>query len=362
MADDDVSPSALGRGTETVTLGIEVREVRARPESLDELRAYYANDPEGRWEISHERGQLMTRLKALYGSDFRARLEGSDKYRLLADETRALRDQGAAADEIQRHLFDRGGELRAPAAASLLLAQHDLGRGGDEEPPQVGRHVEVRLLVDGDDVISRIWDGDWLDPDELIGVSSPLTPGPRPREVALLQCGCGLVECGALMVRIRREGDVVTWDGFRDAVGLDYEEGRPHPGEFRFAADQYLAELERAHRERDWEWPERTCARRVGEILAGRRSELSARGLELTWAQAGSEDPASYDKHRFTSGTWSSAGVSVSLIQGDRQYVLGFPGAVDDPEVRAREICEQILATSSTEWPVTLATPVLRSE
>jgi hypothetical protein len=132
-------------------------------------------------------------------------------------------------------------------------------------PPEAStwNQVELCFLVDGRDIIRSVFDpGPAADPDEVLGPNSPLLPGDRPHEVRLAEASCTEYCCGALYVRIRREGDEVVWDQWRnpDAEDVDL-------AVLRFDAQQYQAELARADADRRWEWPGRTVARLLRQAL-----------------------------------------------------------------------------------------------
>jgi len=128
---------------------------------------------------------------------------------------------------------------------------------------------EVRLLVDGIDVIGR--SGTGMDPDTLLprGLSAT-APGHR---VVLVCCGCGDVGCGSASAVIRRAGDVVTWKDWETDLALDLPT-------YRFAADQYDEAVARADRDRGWEPSHRTAARHARALLdPGTIDLLRASGL-----------------------------------------------------------------------------------
>lgn len=123
--------------------------------------------------------------------------------------------------------------------------------------------VELVILVDGEDIISPVFDrGPREDPDRLLGPGSPLLAAGQPHEVRLAEATCTEGCCGALYTRVRRDNDQIIWDHWRnpqaDHVDL---------GVLRFDADQYQAELARAHADRTWEWAGRTVARLVRHAL-----------------------------------------------------------------------------------------------
>jgi hypothetical protein len=123
--------------------------------------------------------------------------------------------------------------------------------------------IELRLRADGRDLVGEAFDaGPAEDPDRLLGPFSPLRPGFEAREVRLAEAECTEGCCGALYVKVRRDGDEIVWDQWRNPgahiVPLDV---------LRFDIQQYEEELERAHQDREWEWPGRTVARLIRELL-----------------------------------------------------------------------------------------------
>jgi hypothetical protein len=122
--------------------------------------------------------------------------------------------------------------------------------------------AEARVLVDGEDLI-QAWfpEGEGVDPDVLLG---QLAAGDEPRQVMIGQPECDPGCCGSLEVRIRRAGDEVIWDHW-SAPGV-----RVAPTwEIRFDTDAYAAELDRADRDRGWEWTGRTVVRLARRLFAG---------------------------------------------------------------------------------------------
>lgn len=117
--------------------------------------------------------------------------------------------------------------------------------------------LELRLLVDDQDVVGSVFDaGPGMDPDTFLGPDSPLLPADEPRELMLAEAPCTWGCCGAIFVRIHRDGSQVVWDGWRNPDDQDLL-----VNEVRFDRAQYEAELARAHGERGWEWLGWTVAR-----------------------------------------------------------------------------------------------------
>jgi hypothetical protein len=123
--------------------------------------------------------------------------------------------------------------------------------------------VELLVLVDGNDILSPVFDrGPRGDPDRLLGPDSPLLATEQPHEVRLAEAACTECCCGAIYTRIRRDGDHVVWDHWRNphAERVDLRM-------LRFDADQYHAELARADVDRNWEWRGWTVARLLRQAL-----------------------------------------------------------------------------------------------
>ncbi|WP_433444556.1 hypothetical protein [Nonomuraea sp. CA-141351] len=128
--------------------------------------------------------------------------------------------------------------------------------------PGPARHdvVSTQLLVDGRDLLRGLFPaGPGDDPDYLL---DRLVPQPEPHEARLAEAPCTEGCCGALYVTVRQEGDVIIWNEWRNP-------DNPHldAPELRFSRSAYLAELERADRERAWEWIGRTFARLLREQI-----------------------------------------------------------------------------------------------
>ncbi|MDX3535453.1 hypothetical protein PV721_13945 [Streptomyces sp. MB09-01] len=123
--------------------------------------------------------------------------------------------------------------------------------------------VQVRPVVDGRDVLAELWAA-WSgeDPWVVLGPGGIALAEDGPHEVRLARISCTEICCGALYVTVRREGDEVVWDGWRNPAG-----GNADLPEFRFDAARYAAEVRRAGQDRAWEWPARTVAGLLAERL-----------------------------------------------------------------------------------------------
>lgn len=137
--------------------------------------------------------------------------------------------------------------------------------------------VELRFLVDGRDVVGEVFqEGPGPDPDEVLGADSRLR-SVSPQVVCLAEAICTWGCCGGVEVRVRVEGDQVVWDSWHNPDDeLDL-------GEFRFDLARYTAELDRAHRDRQWEWQGRVVARMVSDALAADPSLLERWDCRLSF-------------------------------------------------------------------------------
>lgn len=126
--------------------------------------------------------------------------------------------------------------------------------------------AEVRPLIDGADVLKevhpeglapscRYWTG--------AAESWPLAVTDEPRRVMITEPTCTAGCCGALYVTMRREGDQVIWEAWKNTSNIN-----ALPADFRFDIHQYEAELARAAADRSWEEPVDTVARLLEQTIA----------------------------------------------------------------------------------------------
>ncbi|WP_377464821.1 hypothetical protein [Micromonospora sagamiensis] len=136
--------------------------------------------------------------------------------------------------------------------------------------------VEVRPWIDGRDILTEaIAAGPGSDPGELLGPDGSLIADVEPHEVRLATAECTEGCCGALYVTVRREGDHVVWSGWRNP-----DEQEVDLPEFRFDAEEYRTEVERAAREHRREHRRERPAHPLGRLLErylGRRVDWSPR-------------------------------------------------------------------------------------
>jgi hypothetical protein len=182
---------------------------------------------------------------------------------------------------------------------------------------------EVRLLAsDDEDLIHRFDDSMMgMDPDQILVEPSPLGATDAPREVTIGRCGCGVVGCGSIEVRIEREGDRVTWRALASGVSLAFD------------ADAYDAEIQRALADRSWETPDRTAARLIREGVD--RAQLARHGFAFTWA----------------SGRIGEAEMTIALTlePGPYQVLVHVPWDEESPEAIAAA-CVRVLSENPASW------------
>ncbi len=207
--------------------------------------------------------------------------------------------------------------------------------------------MELRLLVDGRDILAEVFDaGPNADPDELLGPRSPLLPARHSEEVRLAEADCTEGCCGAVYVRIVRDGDEIVWDSWRnpDVVGVELSA-------FRFAAEQYEAELARADGDRDWEWPGRTVARLVRKAIAGDPGILGACNSSLDFIQSppGRESEVELV---FTSPPRPTVNEFYEIFERPmehRQFRLRIPVTAEPAREQAREIVAALVVEDPRE-------------
>jgi len=211
----------------------------------------------------------------------------------------------------------------------------------------------VSVLVDGRDPFAEIapgWRG--FGPAEILGPGSPLLPKDPGRRVAVYCCSCGEPGCGVIAPVIvpSPDGRRVSWVDFHDYTGVfdgpvinspDENEGRSWDlPDLHFSRAQYVAEVDRASRDRSWETDRRRVARLLHERLEPLKLVLPP-GLGLAWAA-----PA-----------WSNNGVLLMF-----QHVIGVPqpaadqqmlqltSTLSDPDQAAEDMAQQLLSTHPDGW------------
>lgn len=210
----------------------------------------------------------------------------------------------------------------------------------------------VRVLADGQEPFAAVapgWRG--FDPAKMLGPHSPLLPADQGRRVAVYCCSCGEPGCGVIAPVIvpSPDGRRVSWVDFRDYVGVFVDpvrsvgggEGSPWGlADLHFGREQYVAEIERASRDRSWETDRRRTARLVYERLEPLGLVLPP-DLGLAWA----------------SPAWREDGVALMFERlaraprsGVRQHVLRLTSTSDDPDQAAEDMARRLLSTSPDDW------------
>lgn len=204
-------------------------------------------------------------------------------------------------------------------------------------PDQVmrGSTVEVRPRIEGRDIVAEAFDdGPCEDPRHLLFPDGPLRADVSSREVRLAEATCTEGCCGALYVTIRRDGDQVIWGAWRNPDAV--EVGLP---EFRFDAQQYHAEVERATLDRSWEWPARTVARLLEEELRRRTAWLERWECELASVSAWLWEPDQINLFFFHPG-----GAAVKEDRPWLQFRMTLNVSGGDPAAQAQQLAEELTA------------------
>ncbi|HET9893921.1 MAG TPA: hypothetical protein VFQ44_03205 [Streptosporangiaceae bacterium] len=210
----------------------------------------------------------------------------------------------------------------------------------------------ARILVDGQDPFAAVapgWHG--FDPATILGPRSPLLPADQGRRVAVYCCSCGEPGCGVIAPVIvpSPDGRRISWVDFRDYVGVFVSpgtavgkaEGTPWDlPDLHFDREQYIAEIERASRDRSWETARRKTARLLHERLEPLGLALPP-DLRLAWA----------------SPAWRGEGVTLMfqrLIPEPRpeirQQMLRLTSTLDDPDQAAEDMAQQLLSIPPDQW------------
>jgi hypothetical protein len=211
----------------------------------------------------------------------------------------------------------------------------------------------VSVLVDGRDPFAEIapgWRG--FGPAEILGPGSPLLPKDPGRRVAVYCCSCGEPGCGVIAPVIfpSPDGRRVSWVDFHDYTGVfdgpvinspDENEGRSWDlPDLHFSRAQYVAEVDRASRDRSWETDRRRVARLLYERLEPLKLVLPP-GLSLAWAA-----PA-----------WRRNGVALMFQRvigvpqpAADQQMLQLTSTLSDPDQAAEDMAQQLLSTHPDGW------------
>ena len=147
-------------------------------------------------------------------------------------------------------------------------------------------YPEVRLLVDGDDLLAVDGNDRGNDPADILDTGA-LLPVDPPRRIAFYGCGCGEFGCANVAGLITRRGDLVEWSDFRNLTGV-YHSALPDPDDgpdpvafeesdlpsrpyrdlptLTFDAEKYLGVVRSAMAARGWETRTRAVVRHVREL------------------------------------------------------------------------------------------------
>ncbi|MGW0859127.1 hypothetical protein [Streptomyces sp. NPDC002690] len=216
------------------------------------------------------REALLHRLRALLATPERAAGNERDPARHGSTDDRRHR----WVRQILRQLFD------APPRTGRLSVEATV------RDPEYRGPVETRLLIGGRPLVPEYFGrGPARPPGELLA-GGGLRASAEPREVLVAEAWCTEGCCGALYVTIRREGEEVVWSDWRRSLGTG-----PSPGEERFDALAYDAEIERAEADRGWEWPGAATMRLVEEGLRARPDLLTRWDLRQGWTGTDFRDP-----------------------------------------------------------------------
>ncbi|MFE5677795.1 hypothetical protein ACFQ7B_05395 [Streptomyces erythrochromogenes] len=205
------------------------------------------------------REELLGLLEALLSSPERAE---------VLDGAHAHEDRYRAAwiRRMCREPFER----TAPAGLRIHVVERD---------PEIGDHVETRILLDGRPLVPQVFPEGLSGSPEFILGTDLLHATPEEREVTLSTAYCSEGCCGTLSVTVKRDGDHVVWHGrHQDGIG-------PRLPEHRFDAAAYDAEVERARTDDGWCRAARSTVRLI-EAGLGERPDLLARwDIPQSWCR-----------------------------------------------------------------------------
>ncbi|WP_060337788.1 hypothetical protein [Burkholderia ubonensis] len=131
--------------------------------------------------------------------------------------------------------------------------------------PETNDH-EVRIVIDGEDIIDRLSHAIGLDPIDFFEQHALLQGG----RAVIARCDCGVIGCGDRTAKVAIGGTFVEWDV--NVIGIR-----------RFPSDAYRRWIVGAANERGWEDANRRAERLVSEVLAGMRLDD---GKVFQWASA----------------------------------------------------------------------------
>jgi hypothetical protein len=146
-------------------------------------------------------------------------------------------------------------------------------------------YPQVRLLLDGDDVLASTGVDEGNDPADILDTGA-LLPSDPPRRVAFYGCGCGEFGCANVAGLVIGSDDHIEWTDFRSLTGV-YHSALPDPEDgpdpavsddwdltprrhdlptFTFDADQYFAVVRNAMADRTWETRPRAVIRHLRSL------------------------------------------------------------------------------------------------
>ncbi|WP_051942940.1 hypothetical protein [Streptacidiphilus rugosus] len=218
-----------------------------------------------------------------------------------------------------------------PDVLNLNIICPPPGEGGVEAHPIVnGRHLLTDVLAESPESPGYVPVG----PRPLLDPDGPLHATATPHEIRVAVSGCGVeLCCGALYVTVRRDGEHVLWEGWRDLAHPEFDA----PG-LRFAAAAYEAEVLRAEADRGWEWPGAAVARLLEAGLNRREDWLDRWDCEVEGVWASRSEP---DRIRVVLGH------PRGLTDPDRpwiQFGLTLPISEDDPSDQAARLEAELTA------------------
>lgn len=203
----------------------------------------------------------------------------------------------------------------------------------------------VRILVDGCDPFEEVapgWRG--FGPGAVLGDDSPLLPVEGGRRVGVCRCTCTFGGCGVIAPVIipSPDGHRVSWVDPRGYTGVfdaplgppTDDDGAPWAiSDLHFDRTQYVAEIQRASRDRSWETPRRRTARLLHEQLEAVSAHSLPPDLRLVSAAP----------------HWRGPGVALLFERADagdgwRQELLVLTSSQDDPERASEDMAHQLLA------------------
>ncbi|MFJ9945152.1 hypothetical protein [Streptomyces erythrochromogenes] len=256
------------------------------------------------------------------------RLLSTPDWAAVPDGDHAHRDRYRAdwIRRMRREPFDR----TAPTGLRIHVVERD---------PEFGDAVETRILLDGRPLVPRVFpQGRSPAPDLVLG-RDLLRATPEEREVTLSTAYCSEGCCGTLTVTVQRDGNHVVWHGrHQDGIG-------PRLPEYRFDADSYDAEVERARTDDTWCRPARRTARLIAAGLRERPDLLTRWDMRSHWCKTAGPYEDTVEVHLYY-----GPGVGPDPADDEATHWLHFTWSVSDdgrrPEERAAAVLERLAATA----------------